>query len=185
MTYVALLRGINVGGNRKVGMAKLATVFERLGFTQVKTFIASGNVIFCSSMKERLKLIITIEAALEWEFGFSIPVLLRDLNEIAELVKDVPAAWVNDATMKCDVLFLQPEIDSPKILEQISRNPNIEDVIYLPGAVVWRIDRANVKPGRVLKIIGANVHKQLTVRNPNTIRKIYKLMLTTDSVSET
>jgi hypothetical protein len=45
----------------------------------------------------------------------------------------VPGAWVNDTTMKCDVMFLRPAIDSSNVLEQIPHNPEIEDVIYLPG----------------------------------------------------
>ena len=49
-------------------------------------------------------------------------------------------------------------------------------MIYLPGVVVWRIDRDKVNRGQVLKIIGSDIHKQLTVRHPNTVRKLYALM---------
>jgi uncharacterized protein (DUF1697 family) len=88
----------------------------------------------------------------------------------------LPDAWVNDTTMKCDVMFLWPTIDSSNVLEQIPHNPEIEDVIYLPGVVVWRIDRDKVNGGQMPKIIGSDIHKQLTVRNPNTVRKLYALM---------
>jgi hypothetical protein len=58
-----------------------------------------------------------------------------------------------------------------------------EDVIYLPGVVVWRIDRDKVNRGQVLKIIESDIHKQLTVRNPNTVRKLYALIWA-DTISQ-
>jgi len=103
-------------------------------------------------------------------------VLLRDLPAMTQLMEGLPDAWVNDTTMKYDVMFLWSAIDSSNVLEQIPHNPEIEDVIYLPGVVVWRIDRDKVNRGQVLKIIGSDIHKQLTVRNPNTVRKLYALM---------
>jgi uncharacterized protein (DUF1697 family) len=176
MTYVALLRGINVGGNRKVEMAKLKRTFEQLGFTSVKTFIASGNVVFCEDSKTPSELTRQIESAIEQDFGLEVPVLLRDLPSIERLIKNIPATWVNDVTMKCDVMFLQPGIDHPDIVKQVPHKPEIEDVIYLPGAVVWRVDRDKVNRGQVLKIIGTDMYKQLTVRNLNTVRKLNTLM---------
>lgn len=165
-----------MGGNRKVEMPRLAQTFNRLKFTQVKTFIASGNVIFCSDENDRAELIKQIEVAIEHDFGFPVPVLLRSLPEIAELVKDLPNGWVNDATMRCDVMFLQPEIDSPAILKQFPFKSAIEDVVYFPGVVVWRIDRDNVRRGAVPRIIGTGIYRRLTIRNANSVRKICTLM---------
>lgn len=178
MIYVALLRGINVGGKTKVEMAKLKVTFEQLGFEHVKTYINSGNVIFESESTDAAKLVKQIETAITRDFNLAVPILLRSQPEIKKLVKAIPDNWVNNSAMKCDVMFLQPEIDKPKILEQIPHNPDIEDVAYYPGAVVWRIDRDKVARGKVLKIIGSEVHKKLTVRNPNTVRKLCEMMQT-------
>ena len=76
--------------------------------------------------------------------------------------------------VRCDVLVADHR--QLNVLEQIPHNPEIEDVIYLPGMVVWSIDRDKVNGGQVLKIIGSDIHKQLTVRNLNTVRKLYALM---------
>ena len=176
MVYVALLRGINVGGKTRVEMTKLKTTFEHLGFEDVKTYINSGNVIFSSSSNNQKSLTTKIEAEIEKDFRFKVPVILRSFDEIKKLLQKIPKTWVNDQNMKCDVMFLWSEIDNPKILEQIPHNPEIEDVIYLPGAVVWRIDRDKVKRGKVLRIVGTDTHKQMTIRNPNTVRKLYELM---------
>ncbi|HZZ98930.1 MAG TPA: DUF1697 domain-containing protein [Candidatus Saccharimonadia bacterium] len=176
MIYVALLRGINVGGNRKVEMAKLKQTFESLGFTDVKTYINSGNVIFETPSKDDKALCGQIEKAIETDFGFNVPVLLRSLKQIEKLLEKLPVKWVNDAAMRCDVMFLWPDIDNREIVAQIPHNPEIEDVVYYPGTVVWRINRENVRRGQVIKIISTDIYKKFTIRNVNTVRKLYALM---------
>ncbi len=180
-TYVALLRGINVGGKNKVEMAKLKQSFEQLGFLAVRTFIASGNVVFRADTNDQVVLVGKIEAKIEADFGLKVKVLLRDLKSIGNLVEDIPATWVNDKAMKCDVMFLWQAVDSEDVLKQLPFDAAIEDVKYVPGAVVWRIDRSNQRKSRMEKIIGTKLHQQMTVRNPNTVRALYKLMLDCDA----
>lgn len=180
MTYVALLRGINVGGNNKVEMAKLKLTFETLGFENVKTFIASGNVIFRTSAADEAVLTKAIEAAVEKDFGFHVDVLLRNLPTIEALVKGLPDDWVEDKITRCYAMFLWKEVDAPEVLKQLPSNPDIEAMKYFPGTVVWHIKRANITKSRVLKIIGTPLYKQLTMRNINTVRKLYEIMLTAD-----
>lgn len=176
MVYLALLRGINVGGKAKVEMAKLRQTFVDLGFTEVRTYIASGNVIFRSDERDVALVRGKIESAIQQGFGLPVKVLLRDADDVRELVEWLPRGWVNDDKTKCDVMFLWPEIDNPGILAQITYDPAKEDVIYLPGAVVWRVDRDKVRQGQGLKITGGDITKLLTVRNPNTVRKLWELM---------
>jgi len=176
MTYLALLRGINVGGANKVAMAKLKLLFEQLKFKNVTTFIASGNVVFISTVTDRTKLTDIIEAAIKKEFGFPIKVLVRTIPEIQRIIKVLPASWVNDKDIKCDVMFLWKEIDNPAILKQLPFNKEIEDVKYVSGAVLWRIDRAHASKSRMFKIVKTQLYQSMTIRNPNTVRKLYKLM---------
>ena len=176
MTYVALLRGINVGGKSMIEMAKLKLTFERLGFEQVKTFINSGNVVFVADTADYEALPQQIEVAISKDFNLDVKVVLRDLPSIEKLLRAIPDAWVNDQTTKCDVLFLWEGVDRPDILKQFSINSKIEDVRYFPGAVVWRIDRKNQGKSRMTKIVGTDLYKQITIRNPNTVRKLYALM---------
>jgi uncharacterized protein (DUF1697 family) len=173
MVYVALLRGINVGGKNTVGMAQLKQTFRNFGFEDVKTYINSGNIIFSSSRKPSAE---HIEAAIQKDFGFHVPVVLRSFQEIALLVSGIPPQWVNDSAMRCDVLFLWPAVDNPDITQRIPHKPEIEDVLYLPGSVIWRIDRDNVRRGAVPNIIGSDTYRQMTIRNITTVRKLYELM---------
>lgn len=108
--YVALLRGINVGGKKKVEMKQLRVVFEALGLENVQTYINSGNVIF-ETKKASNSLVKKIEAALAEKFGFEILVVLRDQKNIEQLVAKIPSKWSNDTEQKTDVLFVWPEFD--------------------------------------------------------------------------
>ncbi len=85
-TYVALLRGINVGGHKLVSMNRLRQAFESLGFKNVRTLLASGNVLFSAPPLDRDRLVRRIEARLEKTFGHEISVIVRTLEELQPLV---------------------------------------------------------------------------------------------------
>ncbi|MBK8984439.1 MAG: DUF1697 domain-containing protein [Ignavibacteria bacterium] len=87
MIYAAMLRGINVGGHHKIPMADLRREFTTLGFTNVTTLLNSGNVIFNTSSDSADKIEIKIEKRLQNVFGFSVPVILRDADEIQNIIK--------------------------------------------------------------------------------------------------
>src|SRR5688572_916500 len=101
MVYVALLRGINVGGKNKVDMKSLKALFELLGFDGVRTYINSSNVIFASSIISQKEIHEQIEAGITEHFGFHVPVVLRDLPSMEQTATALPDKWVNDQTMKC------------------------------------------------------------------------------------
>jgi uncharacterized protein (DUF1697 family) len=175
MIYVALLRGINVGGNAKVEMAKLKETFISLNCRNVSTYINSGNVIFEDERSAQV-LVPLIEAAITQSFNLSVRIVLRDLQNINKLCQEIPFDWTNDDTQKTDVLFLWPEVDSPTILEKIDSDPKLENVLYSDGALVWNIGREHVVRGAGIKLIKTDLYKKMTVRNINTVRKLNELM---------
>ena len=177
MTYVALLRGINVGGKSKIEMARLKITFEDLGFENVKTFINSGNVIFTDITTNSKKLVGQIEQGIEKNFGLSIKVVLRDLPAIKKTVEALPSTWVNDASMKCDVMFLWEDVDTPDVMKQLPQiHSDFEEIKYIPGAILWRVDRQYASKSKMLKINSTDLYKKMTIRNCNSVRKIYALM---------
>ena len=176
MKYVALLRGINVGGNSKVEMPKLKALFESLGYTEVKTYINSGNVIFSSDKKTPLSLATTIEKGLEKKFHFAMRVIVRDLPNIKRLCAAIPDAYTNDSEQKTDILFLWEEHDTKKVLPEIKVNPDVDMMTYIKGAIIWHIDRMHYNKSGMHKFIGTEVYKHMTARNVNTVRKLRSLM---------
>jgi len=173
--YVALLRGINVGGNNLVDMRRLKATFERLGLENVRTFINSGNVLFATKRRGRLQLTKAIEAGIAKDFDVEVGVLLRTADELRVLVDAIPAKWTNGADMKCDVYFLWPAVDRPTVVDEVPRDPAIEDLRYLPGALVRRIDNDKRTKSPMTKIVGTPIYKQMTARNINTVRKLAAL----------
>jgi uncharacterized protein (DUF1697 family) len=175
MVYVALLRGINVGGNSKVEMPRLKRLFESLDFLEVVTYINSGNVVFYDK-RSADELSLLIEEALTKEFGLAIPVILRDLKNINNLCQKIPAEFTNDTNQKTDIMFLWNNIDSSEILKKVAFKPQIERVSYIDGALVWNIDRQNVTKGSGIKLIKTDLYKYMTIRNINTVRKLKQIM---------
>ena len=108
-TYVALLRGINVGGNNKIEMAKLKAGFEKLGHQDIVTYINSGNIIFSTKKTDESKLTSEIERMIKKQFKLDIPVVLRTKENIEKVYKKIPPDWTNDKDHKTDVMFLSDE----------------------------------------------------------------------------
>ena len=174
--YVALLRGVNVGGKGIVSMAALAETFRRLGFGDVRTYLNSGNVIFSSPGAPAPKLTERIERAIAEDTGLPVSVLVLDDAAVRSIAAALPASWVTDATVRTDVLFLWPDVDEPGVLERLPRNPEVDEVRYTPGAVIWRIERANANRSRETRLVGTPLYKRMTIRNANTTRKLHELL---------
>lgn len=199
MIYVALLRGINVGGNNKVDMKRLKAAFEQAGMRQVVTYINSGNIVFSWDAEEaasgrslsgeqeqelKRKLAGILEETILREFNLPIRVVIRSLKDIREVIRHLPEAWTNDDTMRSDVLFLWAEADAPEVLDELKFKPEIDRVLYAPGAVLWSVDRANATRSGMQKLIGTKLYGLMTVRNVNTTRKIHQLMEEAAAVAE-
>jgi uncharacterized protein (DUF1697 family) len=178
MMYLALLRGINVGGKNKVEMSRLKTVFESIGATEVRTYINSGNVIFVHD-RGPTRLSAAIERAIEAEFGFEVRIVLRTADDVKSLAKAIPAAWKEDSAMRCFVMFLWDDVDDPSVLDQLTIKDDIDDVKYVPGTIVWRVDRDVVTRSGMMRLVSDDLYKQMTIRNVNTVRKLADLMSNT------
>lgn len=174
--YVALLRGINVGGNNKVDMKTLRGTFERVGMKDVRTYINSGNVIFNSGARDPRRLATKLEKTIEADFGFHVKVLLRDIDAMRAVVKALGGTWINDDTMKCDVMFLWDEVDTPEVVDELPLKPGIDNARYIPGAILWAADLPNATRSGLSKLAGTPLYKQMTIRNRNTARKLLALM---------
>ncbi|MBC7472297.1 MAG: DUF1697 domain-containing protein [candidate division SR1 bacterium] len=171
--YVALLRGVNVGGKNKVEMKKLKITFEKLGFKNVITYINSGNILFDN---EKSPDVTDIEKMLKKDLGFEVKVLIRTHENIEKLCDSIPEFWENNSDMKTDVLFLWDEMDKSETMNLITQNTQIDTLIYHPGAIIWHIKKVNYNQSGMHKFVGTRVYKLMTARNINTVRKLAELM---------
>ena len=160
MVYTALLRGINVGGNNKIDMKLLKVTFERVGMEAVITYINSGNVIFINRKHSKEALQILLQNAIFEDFQLDIKVLIRSFNDYIDMMNYLPDDWKNDNEMKSDVLFLSEEMNKDTLSDELKAKPQIDTVIYTPGAVLWAIDRKDVTKSGLQKLIGTNLYKK-------------------------
>lgn len=176
MIYIALLRGINVGGKNKIDMKSLKQTFERAEMNDVVTYINTGNIIFSNSGLSKNELSRILEEAIHTDFELQIKVIVRSIEDVRGIIQAIPDTWKNNKDMKSDVMFLWDEIDHGSVLEQLVIKPAIDTVKYVPGAILWSIDKKNAAKSGMSNIIGTKLYKQVTIRNVNTARKIYEIM---------
>ena len=174
--FVALLRGVNVGGNNMISMKSLKESFEAMGFTNVSTYINSGNIIFQSKEDDPRKLEKKIEQMLSSEYQLESKVVLRSLSELEKLVKALPKNWGDNSDWRFNVIFLRHSIDSEKILDELPANSDIEEVLYRPGTLLWSVQASEANRSKFVKLSTRKSFKDMTVRNLNTTRKLYDLM---------
>lgn len=156
--YVVLLRGVNVGGGKRVPKAEFQQVLEDMGFRDVLIYINSGNAVFTSDDEPKAS---QVQAALEAHFGFTIPTLILSGEKVKAIAVAIPSEWTNDSPkpdksgQKSDVLYLFNELNAPDTLEKLGHKPEVETMIYMDGAVLTSITRANQLKGSLQKLVGA------------------------------
>jgi uncharacterized protein (DUF1697 family) len=147
-----------------------------MGFTNVSTYINSGNIIFQSKEDDPRKLEKKIEQMLSSEYQLESKVVLRSLSEMEKLVKALPQNWGDDSDWRFNVIFLRHSIDSEKILDELPANSDSEEVLYRPGTLLWSVQASEANRSKFVKLSSRKNFKDMTVRNLNTTRKLYELM---------
>lgn len=176
ISFVAFLRGINVGGNAIIKMDELAKVFSSLKFKNVRTFIASGNVLFESSETDAKKIEAKIEKALLKAFAMKISVMVRTIKEIDSIVaKHSFGKKTTDGNWKLYVVFLKDEAAAAgkKVLTGISGE--METYSVSNREVYCALHKNHPKPTFSGNFVEKHLKTAGTARNWNTINKILKM----------
>jgi uncharacterized protein (DUF1697 family) len=175
-TYVALLRGINVGGHKIIKMDQLRKAFEGMGFKDAATYVQSGNVVLKTSVKMAQDLSNKIEEMLLREFSMSIPVIVRTSVEIAAVLKNNPFLKESGIeTSRLHVTFLSraPERTAVKGLDSIAAGSDRfqccgqEIYLYCPNG--FGGTKLSINAFEKVLSVGA------TTRNWNTVNKLYEM----------
>lgn len=178
-TYLALLRGINVGGRNIIRMTDLRDCFEDMGFRDVVTYIQSGNVVFSSAQEspelpERM-----IEAGLSRRFGYDAMTIVLSQAQMKGIVEEAPAGFgMEKEEYRYDVMFVKDHITPAGVIEQIMLNSEV-DRVWAGMSVIYasRLIRLASR-SRLTRIMSLPVYNQITIRNWNTTVKLYELMRT-------
>ncbi|MEO5535332.1 MAG: DUF1697 domain-containing protein [Pseudolysinimonas sp.] len=166
--YVALLRGVNVGGVT-IKMAELAQVIRGLGYADVKTVLASGNVLLTTTdsaevAKEKL------ETALRGHFGYEAWVHVLTQDAVADIVAAYPFTRSDDRHAYV-VFVVQPDVR--RELLAVPLDPALEQAAEREGVIYWTVPKGSTLDSAMGKAQGSSKHKQwLTTRNLNTLEKL-------------
>lgn len=177
MRYLALLRGINVGGNTLIRMPALKECFEALELQDVRTYIQSGNVIFSSDESDKLKLAKTIEAAITRSFSHEVRVVVFSHDEWRLVVENAPKQWGSDESYRYNLLVLLPPATVEQAIEANGEvKPTIEFAEAGQGVIYQGASIKDISKTTYSRIPGKPIYKQMTIRNYNTTTKLLKLM---------
>lgn len=177
MNYVALLRGINVGGHSLIKMAELKACLDQAGFENVSTYIQSGNVFFSSDDKDELKLAARIEKIIEKTFKLPVRVVVISQTRIDGIIAKVPKHWGSDKEWRYYALFLLPPYEIKEAVEEFGEpKPDIEFLDVGDGVLYQATDMRSYGKTMASKLASKPLYKQMTIRNYNTLLKIKSLL---------
>ncbi len=174
MTYLALLRGINVGGKNVIKMADLKKLFEEEGYQHVQTYIQSGNVIFTSPETDQAQLTEKIEQMLASAFSYHGKIVLVSRDELEQVISDMPSLWHSE-DLRCYISFVRP----PSLPEEIAKEMKLTatDTLTEGKGVLYMATRADgLTDSGFSKGSGTKWYQEITIRNLATCEKLLELM---------
>lgn len=175
--YIALLRGVNVGGKNRVVMATLKERFEQYGFTNVKMYLNSGNVIFSSEETELQKLTKVCEQIIADEFNLAIAVTIVPGEDLLEALKQMPEWWNIDKESKHNAIFVIAPTTTEDVIEAVGEaKAEYEKVAYHNRVIFWSAPIKTFSRTRWSKIVSSKYYDRITIRNANTVTKLAELI---------
>jgi uncharacterized protein (DUF1697 family) len=174
--YVALLRGINVGGKNLIAMPRLKSRFEAQGFADVATYIQSGNVIF-SSKEKAFALVARIEAELTTTFGYAASVVVRSRQQMRKIVDGAPTGFgTKPELFRYDVLFLKEPLRAAEAIATVATRAGVDQAFAGSGALYFSRLIEKASQSQLNRLVSSPIYKRMTIRNWNTTKRLRDLM---------
>ena len=172
--YIALLRGVNVGGKNKISMAELKQGFEALGFSEVRTHMNSGNVVFSGEEAEAAR----IQAMIRERFDLDVPVLVVARDWLEDVLRDAPDWWGRgDKEIYDNLILVLPPATAGAIAEKFGDpTEGLEQVCIREGAIFWSFERkSSAKCSWWKRSASPGIGEWITIRTANTVKKLAKM----------
>jgi uncharacterized protein (DUF1697 family) len=177
LIYVALLRGINVGGKNLIRMPALKACFEANGFEDVATYIQSGNVLFGSSETRASELANRIEEVLGQEFGYAATVVVRNRTQMRAIVEGPPKRFgAEPAKYRYDVIFLKEPLTAKTAMKSVPTKPGVDEARAGTGVLYFSRLTSKATQSRLSRIVSSPIYPSVTIRNWNTTTKLLGMM---------
>lgn len=174
--FLALLRGINVGGKNIIPKEALKECFEDCGFDNVRTYIQSGNILFRSQVKSTKQLVEVVQARLSERFAYEAQATILSKRQYRSALQAAPATWGKDDTRKHNALFTLHGVRPDRLMAQLPPpKDGIESVAIATGVIYWSISKQHQTKTTLMSLAKSPVYQQVTVRNHNTVLKLLEL----------
>lgn len=174
--YIALLRGINVGGKNKVSMKELKELVEKSGYQDVSTYINSGNIIFSSENADIESLIKHFNAFIFEHFKLDLSVMVISAEELTDALSHSPDWWDADETSKHNTIFVIPPMTADEVMKEVGdAKPEYEKVSSFGRVIFWSAPLETFSRTRWSKVVGKSVYGSITIRNSNTAKKLMEM----------
>lgn len=174
--YIALLRGVNVGGKNKIPMPELKAALENAGFTAVSTYINSGNVFFSCEEKEITDLQQQCRQMILDTFGLEIPIAVLSVNALADVLNHAPGWWDSDTDSKHNAIVVIAPAKADSVIEAVGEaKPEYEKVAYHGQVIFWSAPIKTFSRTRWSKVVSTSAYGSITIRNANTMKKLLQL----------
>lgn len=175
--YLALLRGINVGGKNIVKMDELKACFEKAGYADVATYIQSGNVLFTVSGKKQKNLESEIEHVLSKRFDYKSRVVVVSHSQLERVVEHSPKGFGgNPDEYRYDVIFLKSPLTAGEAMKSVRTRDGVDRAYAGKGVLYFSRLKKRASRSYLSKITQLPIYQQMTVRNWNTTTKLLALM---------
>jgi uncharacterized protein (DUF1697 family) len=175
--YVALLRGINVGGKNLIKMPELKACFEAGGFKEVVTYIQSGNVLFRSAGSSSAALARRIEEMLTSTFGYQASVVLRSRAQLRAVVERAPEGFGADPeSFRYDVIFLKEPLSARAALKTVPTKQGVDEVHAGRGVLYSSRLISRASQSHLSKVVSLPIYQSMTIRNWNTTTALLRMM---------
>ena len=179
MEYVALLRGINVGGTNKVVMSELREQVAGVGYTNVRTYINSGNLLFeTAADASREDAAQTVEDILARHYDFPIRLALLMAQEYLAQLEELPDWWHGEVARR-DALFYTRGLDRDHVRERIEAMELGDEAVHFgEHAVFWgKFDEKSfLKTAYHKRLLREDFYRQVTIRSGSTVEKIAAML---------
>jgi len=175
LQYLALLRGINVGGKNRVKMTELRAAFESMGFADVATYIASGNVLFRAPRQKRDELAARIEVELTRGFDTDLKVVLLAEAQLRGVVDGAPRGFGGDSHL-WDVVFVRKPLTVKKAFGAVEIREGVDRAWPGKGVLYFSRLAAKATSSRLNKVASLPEYKNMTLRSWSTTTKLLALM---------
>ena len=176
VVYIAFLRGINVGGHKKIPMAELRLLLAEVGLNNVKTYIQSGNIVFESTIKSTITLAKLIQNSIEEKFGFKVPALVKMAKELEQIFLSNPynsEAYLENNQTYFVLLFELP-IKELVVLFNEERYPNEE--FYFSDNCIYLLCKKGYGNAKLNNnLLERKLKVTATARNYRTMQKLLEL----------